>query len=114
MATRFHVYAPTIADAGTDENTEGLDLTQFPLLTIQAVWTGLDALDATLQPEVSNNGVHWLPPSGGEGPITLSASADTDGWEWQKMGWRYVRVKYVANSVTEGLISLYFFAKRSD
>lgn len=114
MANRFELRQQSVADVTANENLESVDLSNFPTLAVQVVWTGVDGFAATLQPEVSIDGSNWLCPGTTDAILTLDSAADNDGWEWPSFPWRYIRMTYTSNSTTTGTITIYIYGKRTD
>jgi hypothetical protein len=73
--------------------------------SLQAIWSGLDALTGTLELEVSNDNINWN-CYGGVVEVTMTPAADNQIYEFQKFMSRYVRVKYTKNTVTTGTIKI--------
>ncbi len=73
--------------------------------SLQVVWSGLDALDATVELQVSNNNTDWN-CYGGAVPVTLDVAAESQVFEFREFMSRYVRLRYVRGSVTTGTITI--------
>lgn len=107
---RLDTQTVTLDDSA--ENTAGIDTSYFRYLSIQGVWSGADATDATIIPEFSNDGNNWEQDTSSAAAVTIGAAAGSDGWEWPRaLGWRYVRVAYTPNTNSTGTLTLYYMLK---
>jgi len=77
--------------------TKGLEV-----ISVQAVWSGLTALDATMIIEASNNGSSWNTLDADKNMIVMDTAADTQIWNITQLQNNFVRLRYVANANTGG------------
>ena len=74
--------------------------------SLQVIWSGLDALDAVVTLDVSNDNINWN-CYGGVVQVTIDVASDNQVYEFQKFMSRYVRLVYQKNSVTTGQIKIW-------
>ena len=92
----------------TSFNSDTWDVTDLRGASIQVVWTGANATDGTLVPQVSNDNVTFddadTPP-----PTLLIAAASgsrTCGFDLQKLSVRYIRLVFAAGTNTAGTLNV--------
>src|SRR3989304_2170509 len=91
--------------AGADFNSGCVEIKGLQCFSIQAAWTGLDAADAPIKVQLSNDNSNWddYPSS----TATLAATPDNEIWEFVGgSACNWVRCVYTKNSVTAGTISI--------
>lgn len=73
--------------------------------SIQAIWDSLDAADATLKLEQSNDGTNFA-EVWGDPTITMTGTSDTDIIEDDVFTSFHIKAVVAVNSVTSGTLSL--------
>lgn len=78
--------------------------------SIQFNWTGADAVDSTLVPQVSNDGVNFSDADTPPPTLTLDAASGTKMWVFrEELAVRYIRLSYTAASNTTGTGTVFSF-----
>lgn len=88
-------------------------VTQFhDMGAIQVWWSGADALTGTLIVQFSLDDIHWSDSVDVSQAATVCAVSGTAYFEFPDITCNYWRVKYAANTVTAGTITILSSIKR--
>lgn|SRR3990167_95818 len=80
--------------------------------SLQFNWVDIDAFNARVILQGSNDNTSWNDFGGEGGGIITLLDTDTQIWEFTKFTTRYIRLDFTANNVTSGSASLYFEGHR--
>jgi len=103
----------TVSDTGANEDMAlSTNILDFSKASVQYVWSGLSASDATLQVEVSNDNSSWEPLLGSIYTLNPGAGGDTMKIQGNDMIFKYMRVVYDSGSCASGAtVEAYVVAK---
>lgn len=111
-AARFIAITAIPMSAGF--TSEAYDFIDRDLFSLQAVWSGADAVDATIMIQGSNNKIDWVDFNSTECAIRLNSAASTDMFDSnQQISCHWLRAVYSEGANTAGTLALYFLIKSS-
>lgn len=88
-------------------------VTQFhDMGAIQLWWSGADALTGTFIVQFSLDDIHWSDSVDTADAATVCAASGTAYFEFPDITCNYWRVKYTANTVTTGIVTILSSIKR--
>ncbi len=90
-------------------NSDTWDVTDLKEGSMQISWSGADATDGVLVPQVSNDNIVWddadsTPPS-----VTVGAATGSHMWSFREFPFRYVRLNFAAGTNTAGSVQVRTF-----
>jgi len=95
----------TVTAIGSAAQGESLPTITHTLIEVHAVWTGLDAADAVVKLQTSNDGTNWADVTGAT--ITLATTpASSDFINYLRHGGEFIRWDYDPGTVTAGTLAL--------
>lgn len=95
-----------------DFETPCLDVLYHNIGSIEMSWTGADATDALLIPQGSNSKTCWADLLTGSLVKKVDSPADCHIYTFRDLPFKYLRIKFTANSNTTGTIDFVPILKR--
>jgi len=109
---KVFVYTEDYILDGNDFQSEGIDVRYLTQGSIQFDWADLDAFNARVIIQGSNNSIDWSDFGGADGGITITRATSAQIWEFTKFTTRYIRLDFTSNNVSTGSASLLFEGHR--
>ena len=97
---------------GSSFNSPWQDVRYHNRGSIQAIWSGADATDATIMPQASNNKVDWCNLASATTVKKVDGASGCQLYEFTDMGYSYWRIAFTANTNTTGTIQIITVLKR--
>jgi len=94
--------------ASANGNSDEIDVRGLLSGSMQFVWEDIDAFDARVILQGSNDGTNWNDFGGDGGGIIMLLEDDSQVWEFKEFTTKFVRLDYTANDVTTGTLNWYF------
>lgn len=107
---RIAIGSPIDKSMAADFTTKEVDALYFEIGSVQTPWTGADATDGVITIQASLDKVCWCSLSGMIRTVDVAAECGLFNLE-NKIGYRYFRVKFVANTITAGTMNFRYLLK---
>lgn len=85
-------------------NSDTWDVTDLKDGSMQVSWTGANATDGVLKPQISNDGLVWDEADDPSPAILIDAATGSHIFNFRAFPFRYVRLNFVANTNTAGTL----------
>lgn len=89
-------------DLSDDFSSDSIPVMKHSFGSVQFSWEDIDAFNATVILQGSNDNENWNDLGGNTGGIILLNTPGSQVWEFTEFTTRYIRLSYQANSVSEG------------
>lgn len=97
---------------GADFTSAKIDVWGFDYGGIQYIWSGANATNAKIVPQMSGNGVDfcdWLPEANAN---RIDEASGCGMYDIAAYPFQWLRIRFIANSNTTGTITVTSYAKR--